>query len=69
MMKTRTTMSDRAHRIGELLCGLAERIRPDPRDVLFFGGLATLGFGVWMIFPPAALIVVGAILTALGKWG
>jgi len=35
-------------------------------DVLVFGGLAAIGAGVWFIFAPAAPIVGGAGLVALG---
>lgn len=38
----------------------------DLRDALAFGGLAMLGYGLWLIAPPAAFIVCGAALFWLG---
>jgi hypothetical protein len=36
--------------------------RPDARDVLALIGLALLGYGLWLVYPPAAFIVPGAAL-------
>lgn len=40
--------------------------RPDVVDYLVTGGLAALGWGLWQVYPPAALIVVGGLLFGLG---
>lgn len=50
------------------------RFVPELRDVLVLVGLALLATGTAMIYPPAAFILVGAVLLALGlfgvpKWG
>jgi hypothetical protein len=39
---------------------------PDIKDLFFFGGLGAAGVGLWLIYPPAALIVVGGIVFAVG---
>lgn len=36
------------------------------RDVMTFGGLATLGVGLWWIEPAYSLVVVGGILFVSG---
>lgn len=38
----------------------------DLRDVFVFGGLVAIGYGINMIYPPAAWIVCGAVLFWLG---
>lgn len=38
----------------------------DIRDLFTFGGLAMVGNGTHMIYPPAAWIVVGAVLYWIG---
>lgn len=38
----------------------------DVRDVLAFGGLGLLGYGLYAIYPPAAFIAMGALLFWLG---
>ena len=50
------------------LAGLARNYAGavDLRDLLVFGGLAAIGYGVNMIYPPAAWIVCGAVLFWLG---
>lgn len=40
-----------------------------PRDVLLFGGLALLGYGLSMVSPPAAFIVPGMILAGVSIFG
>lgn len=42
------------------------QIIPDGKDVCLFGGLATAGYGLWQIYPPAAMILVGGIFFAIG---
>lgn len=37
-------------------------------DVLVIVGTALVGVGVWLIYPPAALIVVGAVMLAIGLY-
>lgn len=38
----------------------------DFTDGCIYSGLASVGAGVWMIYPPAALIVVGVLVLGLG---
>lgn len=38
----------------------------DLRDTFVFGGLAAVGYGIAQIHVPAAWIVVGAVVFALG---
>ena len=51
----------------DLIRGL-KRLRPDIdlRDVLVFGGIAAAGYGISMIYPPAAWIFCGLALFWLG---
>jgi hypothetical protein len=41
----------------------------DRNDVAVMVGGAMLGYGLWMIYPPAALIVVGLALITFGILG
>jgi hypothetical protein len=54
-------------RLKEILPDL-RRLVPDIdiRDVLVFGGIAAAGYGVGMIYPPAAWIFCGLALFWLG---
>lgn len=54
--------------IKEDLAKLAKRLRPDIdlRDVLVFGGIGAAGYGISMIYPPAAWIFCGLALFWLG---
>jgi len=36
------------------------------KDILIFVGVASLFTGIWLIYPPAALIIIGAGLIYLG---
>lgn len=38
----------------------------DLRDGFAFGGLALVGYGLYAVYPPAAFIVVGAVLFWMG---
>lgn len=38
----------------------------DIRDAVTFGGLGMVGYGISLIYPPAAWIVCGAVLFWLG---
>jgi len=38
-------------------------------DVMALAGLGLLGAGLWMVWPPLALMVVGGLLLALGLVG
>lgn len=38
----------------------------DLRDCFVFGGIAMMGYGLWMYRPWVSLAVCGAILTAIG---
>jgi hypothetical protein len=53
---------------------MRERLRQlvslfDLRDAVAFGGLGMVGYGISMIYPPAAYIVCGAVLFWLGARG
>ena len=50
-------MRERLHRLANLL---------DLRDMLAFGGLSMVGYGLHLIYPPAAWLGVGAALFWLG---
>lgn len=43
-----------------------ERARLEGKDVFLFGGLALAGYGVWQIYPPSAMILVGGVFFAIG---
>ena len=34
--------------------------------VFVLGGLASVGFGAWQVYPPAAYMVVGAVVIYMG---
>jgi hypothetical protein len=38
-------------------------------DVITGSGLLLLAIGLWWIWPPLALVVVGLLLTLFGFWG
>lgn len=38
----------------------------DLRDVFVFAGIASVFVGLWQIYPPSALIVVGSVVVWLG---
>lgn len=50
-------MRDKLKKLANLL---------DLRDVLTFGGLGLLGYGLFLINPPTAYIVMGALIFWLG---
>lgn len=54
-------------RTAQLLAGLKRLF--DLQDVYVYTGLASLGTGAWMAYPPAGPIVVGAALFWLGLGG
>ena len=37
------------------------------RDVLCFGGLAMLGYGLYLVYPPACWVVIGGVLHLMGR--
>lgn len=41
----------------------------DRTDVLVLVGLALLGAGLWLYWPPLALMVIGGLLLAIGLAG
>ncbi|MCK1503103.1 hypothetical protein [Bradyrhizobium sp. 188] len=45
--------------------GIWARANIDARDVMLASGLALLAGGLWQVWPPAALIVPGAIISAV----
>jgi len=42
------------------------RVWIEGKDVFLFGGLALSGYGVWQIYPPSAMILIGGVFFALG---
>lgn len=48
-------------------------MKPPPskygREALAVGGLALFAAGLWWVYPPAALIVVGFLVLAAATWG
>lgn len=51
----------------ELVAGLKRLRSPvDLRDVLVFGGIACAGYGIGLIYPPAAWIFCGLAIFWLG---
>lgn len=42
--------------------------RLEIKDALVFGGLGMIGYGMWQIYPPSALIVVGGIFFVIGLY-
>lgn len=51
------------------MTALLQKLRAavDLRDAFAFGGLAMVGYGLHAIYPPAAWIVVGAVLFWIGS--
>ncbi len=43
------------------------RLNVDARDVLVVAGLGMVGAGLWWMYPPAALVVIGGILFWAGR--
>lgn len=43
-------------------------MKPDLTDVLGVGGLGLMSTGLWLIYPPLALIIAGAVLTGLAVY-
>jgi len=41
----------------------------DLTDLFILCGLAMAGVGIWQIYPPAALIIIGTVLFLLGLLG
>ncbi len=41
----------------------------DARDVLGAVGLGLLAYGLWLVWPPAAAIVPGAVMTGVAVFG
>jgi hypothetical protein len=48
---------------------VAPKAWADVRDVIGLVGLALIGGGAWMVYPPAGLICPGAIMTAVAIFG
>lgn len=40
-------------------------MKPDAKDIMAVAGTASIGWGLWQVYPPAALVVVGVILLGL----
>lgn len=62
------------HRLGALMQRVgsaAGRIiaAVDVRDAVLALGLLLVGGGLWMVWPPAALFVPGAVLVYVAIWG
>ncbi|WP_027517861.1 hypothetical protein [Bradyrhizobium sp. WSM1417] len=45
--------------------GVWVRANIDARDVMLASGLTLLALGLWQVWPPAALIVPGVIISAV----
>jgi uncharacterized membrane-anchored protein len=45
-----------------------EALKPDAYDMMAGIGLIILAIGLWLVYEPLALIVVGGILLALGVY-
>ncbi len=39
---------------------------PERKDIFLFGGLAAAGYGVWQIYPPSAMILIGGAFVVFG---
>ena len=50
------------------LLGVCKRLHSafDVRDVFVFGGIGLAGYGIWIVSPPAAFVVVGLAFFWLG---
>jgi hypothetical protein len=42
---------------------------PDLRDAVGIAGLGLVTYGCWLVWPPLAFIVPGAILVVAAAWG
>lgn len=49
------------------LLAVAEKI--GAREMMLVGGLGLVGYGLFLVFPPAAFIVPGAVLCAVAVFG
>ncbi len=58
-----------AHRVvdGVVRAGAWVIASANLRDTFVFGGLASVGYGIWQIHQPSAFIAVGAVLFLLGS--
>ena len=60
-------MNRKARRFLAASVAVLKWLRPPPLDdILVLGGLLSVGAGLWFIYPPAAGVVLGAALVALG---
>jgi hypothetical protein len=57
------------HKVKQVYHGVIDLGRPLAWDLVAFTGAASVWGGLWWIYPPLALIVVGAGLVALAVWG
>jgi len=53
-----------ATKTASLVGGLSKAI--DIRDILVFGGLGLLGYGLWLLRPWLGFAVAGAVLMGIG---
>jgi hypothetical protein len=53
--------------IRQLAAVIAQTL--DPRDLALTAGLGLMGYGLNQIYPPAAFIVPGAVLTYIAVFG
>jgi hypothetical protein len=53
-------------RLGPILNQILESGTPDLRDYFVFGGIASVGYGTYQIYPPAAWIIVGCVFFWIG---
>lgn len=45
------------------------KVPVDINDILVIVGLSSVGYGLWQIYPPAALIIIGCALFVMGMRG
>ncbi len=48
---------------------MKKKIPIDFNDILVLVGLSSTGYGIWQIYPPAALIAIGCVLFVMGMRG
>jgi len=56
----------RSLRVAEPQDKPPRRVWIEGKDVFLFGGLALAGYGVWQIYPPSAMILIGGVFFAIG---
>lgn len=65
MTNAGSSSSDLMKKLISILAAVTGHI--DLRDVIAFGGLGLLGYGLHAIYPPAAFVTVGSLLFWIGS--